>query len=147
MLILAAPSVYYALGEDVHPELDKIHGEPKPSLEKQRATVWQNQFWGMIQLCLSWNVWWLLEFPASSFLFQLPGVANLLRRKSVSEVTTDMCCFGLRDPSGAYYQKHMRLLEHFPDWTRLEKNALEPMPINVLKIALWWKGDPSSDLC
>jgi hypothetical protein len=78
----------------------------------------------IIKVCNALNVFWTLENPKTSRVFNIPAFQTMLVKKCVTRVDLDMCSFGLRDPvSDLHYLKPTSLIGTLPGLSILGKRC------------------------
>jgi hypothetical protein len=74
----------------------------------------------IIRACLQAGVFWILENPQSSRVFDLPPVARLLRQNCVESAIIDQCMYGQADPApGVLFRKRTRFIGNLPGLAQL----------------------------
>jgi hypothetical protein len=75
----------------------------------------------VIRTALQCDVWFTLENPDRSMLWQQASIRALARLQDVRRIKFDQCCFGLRDPgSKLLYRKRTVIMTNLPDTSPLE---------------------------
>lgn len=75
----------------------------------------------VIRTALQYNIWFTLENPDRSMLWQQASIKALSRKTDVRCIKFDQCCFGLRDPgSKKLYRKRTIIMTNIPNTDALE---------------------------
>ena len=78
----------------------------------------------IVRACMRHGAYWTIENPKSSFLFKMPSVLSLCRRRGVHAVSFDQCAYGLREgDSELFYVKPTTLIGNLPKLLSLQRSC------------------------